>query len=50
MLYVPLSYTEDLARLEENRKFMCENEQEEWIFELCGHIHRGNKAPKTCLA
>lgn len=37
-----------LQRLEENKEFESDNEDEEWICEVCGHIHRGKKALKNC--
>ena len=36
-----------LDRLESDAEFVSE-EEEEWICEVCGHVHRGKKAPKTC--
>jgi len=35
-------------RLESGQEFQSDNEDEEWICEVCGHIHRGKKAPDTC--
>jgi desulfoferrodoxin-like iron-binding protein len=37
-----------LDRLESGAEFVSENEEEEWICEVCGHVHRGKKALKTC--
>ena len=37
-----------LQRLEADAEFVSENEEEEWICEVCGHVHRGKKALKTC--
>ena len=37
-----------LARLEEGEEYLSENEEEEWICEVCGHVHRGKKPPKAC--
>ncbi|WP_372998271.1 ferritin family protein [Sulfurimonas sp.] len=37
-----------LDRLEAEAEHVSEDEEEEWICEVCGHIHRGKKAPKTC--
>lgn len=28
--------------------FFSSDEEEEWICEVCGHLHRGKKAPKGC--
>jgi len=41
-------YRELKARLEAGKEFESDNEDEEWICEVCGHIHRGKKAPKVC--
>ncbi len=41
-------YRELKARLEAGKEFESDNEDEEWICEVCGHIHRGKKAPETC--
>ncbi|RXK08073.1 ferritin family protein [Halarcobacter bivalviorum] len=41
-------YKELLARLEAGEEFISENEDEEWICEVCGHVHRGKKALKVC--
>ena len=37
-----------LIRLEADEEFISDDEEEEWICEVCGHIHRGKKPPKTC--
>jgi len=37
-----------LDRLEANAEFVSDNEEEAWICEVCGHIHYGKKALKTC--
>jgi len=36
-----------LKRLETGAEYESE-EEEEWICEVCGHVHRGKKALKTC--
>jgi len=41
-------YKELLARLEAGHEFLSENDEEEWICEVCGHVHRGKKPPKAC--
>jgi len=41
-------YRELLKRLETGSEFESDNEEEEWICEVCGHVHRGKKPPKTC--
>jgi desulfoferrodoxin-like iron-binding protein len=41
-------YRELLERLESGKEYESENEEEEWICEVCGHIHRGKKPPKVC--
>lgn len=40
-------YKELLERLEQGHEHESDDE-EEWICEVCGHIHRGKKAPKVC--
>jgi len=40
-------YLELKAALEAEGFFDSET-QEEWICEVCGHVHRGKKPPKTC--
>jgi desulfoferrodoxin-like iron-binding protein len=37
-----------LERLESDAEHVSENEEEAWICEVCGHVHYGKKAPKTC--
>ncbi|MBU3013801.1 desulfoferrodoxin FeS4 iron-binding domain-containing protein [Poseidonibacter lekithochrous] len=37
-----------LERLEAGAEHVSEDEEEEWFCEVCGHIHRGKKAPKVC--
>ncbi len=37
-----------LERLESGKEFESDNDEEEWICEVCGHVHRGKKAPKMC--
>jgi len=37
-----------LDRLEADAEFVSDNEEEAWICEVCGHIHYGKKALKTC--
>lgn len=37
-----------LKRLEAEEEFISDDEQEEWICEVCGHVHRGKKALKVC--
>ena len=41
-------YKELLKCLSEEKEFISDNEDEEWICEKCGHIHRSNKALETC--
>ncbi len=41
-------YRELLRRLEAGEEHLSENDEEEWICEVCGYIHRGKKAPKVC--
>ena len=36
-----------LQRLESDAEFVSD-EEEEWICEVCGHVHRGKKALKVC--
>jgi len=40
-------YKELLRRLEAGEEFESD-EEEEWICEVCGHVHRGKKALKNC--
>ncbi|UTJ05616.1 ferritin family protein [Arcobacter roscoffensis] len=35
-------------RLESGKEFVSDDDEEEWICEVCGHVHRGKKALKTC--
>jgi desulfoferrodoxin-like iron-binding protein len=37
-----------LERLEADHEFVSDNEEEAWICEVCGHVHYGKKALKTC--
>ena len=37
-----------LDRLEAGKEFESDNEEEAWICEVCGHVHYGKKALKTC--
>lgn len=37
-----------LERLEANAEHVSEDAEEAWICEVCGHIHYGKKALKTC--
>lgn len=37
-----------LERLESGAEFVSEDNEEEWICEVCGHVHRGKKALKVC--
>ena len=37
-----------LDRLEAEEEFVSENTEEAWICEVCGHVHYGKKALKTC--
>lgn len=37
-----------LERLESGKEFESDNDDEEWICEVCGHVHRGKKALKMC--
>ncbi len=41
-------YKSLLERLESGKEFESDNEEEEWICEVCGHVHRGKKALKMC--
>jgi len=41
-------YRELLKRLETGAEYESDNEEEEWICEVCGHVHRGKKALKKC--
>jgi len=37
-----------LERLEADAEFTSEDDEEAWICEVCGHVHYGKKALKTC--
>ena len=37
-----------LERLEKEAEFLSEDDGEAWICEVCGHVHYGKKALKTC--
>ena len=37
-----------LERLESGAEHLSDDEEEEWICEVCGHVHRGKKPPKVC--
>jgi len=37
-----------LNRLEADAEYVSDDEEEEWICEVCGHVHRGKKALKVC--
>lgn len=37
-----------LERLEKGAEFESDDEDEAWICEVCGHVHYGKKALKTC--
>jgi len=37
-----------LERLQSEQEFVSDNEEEAWICEICGHVHYGKKALKTC--
>jgi rubrerythrin len=41
-------YKELIRRLSAGEEHESLNDEEEWICEVCGHVHRGKKAPKTC--
>ena len=41
-------YKELKRRLEAGEEFVSDDEEEEWICEVCGHVHRGKKALKMC--
>ena len=41
-------YKELIKRLSANEEHESINDDEEWICEICGHVHRGKKPPKTC--
>lgn len=37
-----------LERLEAGSEHLSDDTEEEWICEVCGHVHRGKKPPKVC--
>jgi rubrerythrin len=37
-----------IERLESGNEYISENDEEEWICEVCGHVHRGKKPPASC--
>ena len=37
-----------IKRLSDNKEHESDDEEEEWICEVCGHVHRGKKPPKVC--
>ena len=37
-----------LERLESGNEHLSDDDDEEWICEVCGHVHRGKKPPKVC--
>ena len=41
-------YKELIRRLSAGEEHESINADEEWICEVCGHVHRGKKPPKTC--
>ena len=41
-------YRKLLKRLEEGQEHLSDDKDEEWICEVCGHVHRGKKPPKVC--
>lgn len=41
-------YRSLLERLEAGKEHLSDDEDEEWICEVCGHVHRGKKALKVC--
>ncbi|RXK01200.1 rubrerythrin family protein [Arcobacter sp. CECT 8986] len=41
-------YKSLLERLQSGKEYESEDEEEEWICEVCGHVHRGKKPPKAC--
>jgi len=38
----------ELKKMLEEEGFFESEEEETWICEVCGHVHRGKKAPKAC--
>ncbi|RXJ59979.1 ferritin family protein [Candidatus Marinarcus aquaticus] len=41
-------YKSLLERLEAGKEHVSDDDEEEWICEVCGHVHRGKKALKMC--
>ena len=41
-------YRSLLKRLETGAEHVSDDPEEEWICEVCGHVHRGKKALKNC--
>ena len=41
-------YKELIERLNGGKEFESDDADEEWICEVCGHVHRGKKSPKEC--
>ena len=41
-------YRELLRRLEAGEEHLSDDDDEEWICEVCGHVHRGKKPPAVC--
>ena len=41
-------YRELLRRLEAGEEHLSDDDDEEWICEVCGHVHRGKKPPSVC--
>nr|WP_321266484.1 ferritin family protein [uncultured Sulfurimonas sp.] len=41
-------YRKLLQRLEADAEHLSDDADEEWICEVCGHVHRGKKALKVC--
>ena len=37
-----------LERLNAGAEHLSDDSEEEWICEVCGHVHRGKKPPKVC--
>jgi len=37
-----------LDRLKADKEFISDNEEEAWVCEVCGHVHYGKKALKSC--
>ncbi|DAB35379.1 MAG TPA: rubrerythrin family protein [Sulfurospirillum sp. UBA12182] len=38
----------ELKKMLEDEGFFESEEEETWVCEVCGHVHRGKKAPKAC--